>query len=98
MNGAIELHTECLEVRIEELLLETTKMKDTISLMMEDTAVLQQKWRGQANINWTLQFHKELEAGMKFVKKLQKNAGAVWEMAICLADAEQKILTMIETC
>ena len=98
MNGTIELHTDSLEVRIEELLLEITKMKDDISLMAEDTEILQQKWKGQANFIWTLRFHKELEEGMEFVKKLQQNTGAVWEMAICLADAEQKILTMIETC
>lgn len=96
MEKVLSLQGDALQAQLQTMQGEVTEIKDILWLMEERTRLLKERWKGQANEQWNLLFEQMLEELQIDIGKLQKSVGKVHKVAQCLANAEQKVVALVE--
>lgn len=84
------MQSDRVSCMIKEAEQQLTGVKDSLRVMEEQCLLLQNKWEGQANSEWTMQFLRDRELVAERVDRLWKMIGVLREISLLFAGAERK--------
>lgn len=90
MENGIWMQSDRMSRFLQEMEQKLTGVRDSLRVMEEQGLLLQNKWEGQANSEWTVQLLRDRELVFERVGKLAKITEVLREISFLLADAEWK--------